>query len=62
MTGGIGMKSETFRFQLGRFSCLAIMDDAPRYPIGMFLTNLAREQYEPLLRQRGQDAQEIDLP
>jgi glyoxylase-like metal-dependent hydrolase (beta-lactamase superfamily II) len=56
------MKFETFRFQLGSFSCLAIMDDAPRYPIGMFLTNLAKEQYEPLLRQRGQDTQEIDLP
>jgi glyoxylase-like metal-dependent hydrolase (beta-lactamase superfamily II) len=28
----------------------------------MFLTNLAKEQYEPLLRQRGQDAQEINLP
>jgi hypothetical protein len=48
--------------QMGSFSCLAIMDDAPRYPIGMFLTNLARELYEPLLRQRGQDAQEIVLP
>jgi glyoxylase-like metal-dependent hydrolase (beta-lactamase superfamily II) len=56
------MKTETFRFQLGSFSCLAIKDDAPRYPIGMFLTNLAREQYEPLLRQRGQDPQGIDLP
>jgi hypothetical protein len=56
------MKSETYRFQLGSFSCLAIMDDRPRYPIGMFLTNLPREQYEPLLRQRGQDEKEIDLP
>ena len=28
----------------------------------MFLTNLARELYEPLLRQRGQDAHEIVLP
>ncbi len=56
------MRSETFRFQLGSFSCLAIMDDAVRYPIGMFLTNLAREKYEPLLRQRGQSTQEIDLP
>ena len=56
------MRPETFRFQLGSFSCLAIMDDAVRYPIGMFLTNLAREKYEPLLRQRGQSTQEIDLP
>jgi glyoxylase-like metal-dependent hydrolase (beta-lactamase superfamily II) len=56
------MKAETFRFQLGSFSCLALMDDAPRYPVGMFLTNLAREQYEPMLRQRGQDPREINLP
>jgi glyoxylase-like metal-dependent hydrolase (beta-lactamase superfamily II) len=56
------MNSNTFRFQVGSFACLAIMDDRPRYPIGMFLTNLPRDQYEPLLRQRGQDVQEIDLP
>lgn len=56
------MQVETFRFQLGTFSCLVLMDNAPRYPLGMFLTNLAKEQYEPLLRQRGQDPQEIDLP
>jgi glyoxylase-like metal-dependent hydrolase (beta-lactamase superfamily II) len=56
------MKCETYRFQLGRFSCLAIQDDAPPYPIGMFLTNLAKEHYEPWLRQRGEDSQEIELP
>ena len=56
------MKSETFRFQVGNFSCIAIMDDRPRYPVGMFLTNLPKEQYEPLLRQRGEDTEEIDLP
>ena len=54
--------SETFRFTLGTFSCLAIQDDAVRYPIGMFLTNLAKDLYEPLLRERGQDTQEIELP
>ena len=56
------MKDETFRFQVGSFSCIAIKDFALRYPIGMFLTNLPREQYEPLLRQRGQDTQEVDVP
>jgi glyoxylase-like metal-dependent hydrolase (beta-lactamase superfamily II) len=56
------MKSETFRFQVGGFSCIAIQDDAPLYPIGMFLTNLAREQYEPGLLQRGEDPQNVELP
>jgi glyoxylase-like metal-dependent hydrolase (beta-lactamase superfamily II) len=56
------MKSETFRFQVGSFSCIAIRDAAPRYPIGMFLTNLAKERYEPELLQRGEDPQHIELP
>ena len=56
------MKSETFRFQLGSFSCIAIKDDAPRYPIGMFLTNLAKERYEPRLLKRGEDPQQIEIP
>src|SRR5436853_3986611 len=56
------MKSETFRFQVGNFSCTAFQDDAPRYPIAMFLTNLAKERYEPALLQLGEDPQHIDLP
>ena len=56
------MKSETFRFQLGSFSCIAIKDDAQCYPIGMFLTNLAKERYQPGLLQRGEDPQQIELP
>ena len=56
------MKTETFRFQVGSFSCIAIKDDAPRYPLGMFLTNLAKERYEPGLLQRGEDPEYIDLP
>src|SRR5215472_14477337 len=56
------MKSETFRFQLGSFSCTAIQDDAPIYPIGMFLTNVAQERYESQLLERGEDAQSTELP
>ena len=56
------MKSETFRFRVGSISCIVIQDDAPRYPIGMFLTNLAKERYEPGLLQQGEDPQYIDLP
>ena len=56
------MNPETFHFHVGGFSCIAIRDTANRYPLGMFLTNLAKEQYEPLLRQRGENLEEIDLP
>ena len=56
------MKSEIFRFQVGSFSCIAIQDDAPIYPIGMFLTNVAKEQYEPQLLERGEDAQYTEIP
>jgi glyoxylase-like metal-dependent hydrolase (beta-lactamase superfamily II) len=56
------MKSETFRFQVGSFSCIAIQDAAPPYPIGMFLTNVAKERYEPGLLQRGEDPQHIEIP
>jgi glyoxylase-like metal-dependent hydrolase (beta-lactamase superfamily II) len=56
------MKFETFRFRVGSFSCIAIQDDAPLYPIGMFLTNVAKEQYEPVLLERGEDPQHVELP
>ena len=56
------MKFETYRFQIGRFSCVAIQDAAPPYPIGMFLTNIAKERYEPRLRERGEDLEQVELP
>jgi glyoxylase-like metal-dependent hydrolase (beta-lactamase superfamily II) len=56
------MQSETFRFQVGSLSCIAIQDDAPRYPIGMFLTNLPKEQYQPGLLQRGDDPEYVEIP
>jgi glyoxylase-like metal-dependent hydrolase (beta-lactamase superfamily II) len=56
------MKFESYRFQIGHFSCVAIQDAAPPYPIGMFLTNIAKEQYEPWLRERGEDLEQAELP
>jgi glyoxylase-like metal-dependent hydrolase (beta-lactamase superfamily II) len=56
------MHSETFRFQVGDFECMAIQDGLARYPAGMFFTNLQKEQYEPALCQRGQSAEEMTLP
>jgi hypothetical protein len=49
------MNSETFRFPLGSIFCMAIKDASAPYPVAMFLTNLAKEQYEPELLQRGED-------
>ena len=56
------MSFEAYRFQVGRFSCTAIRDAAPFYPIAIFLTNLTKEQYEPWLRQRGEDLEHVALP
>ena len=56
------MNPGTYRFQLGRFGCIAILDDLPRYPIDMFLTNLSKATYAPLLAARGEDVDFVDLP
>jgi len=53
---------ETVRFEVGRFSCLALKDGGARYPVAMFLTNIDRERYEPWLRERGQDPECVDVP
>jgi glyoxylase-like metal-dependent hydrolase (beta-lactamase superfamily II) len=51
-----------FRFNVGHLSCLAINDGGARYPVAMFLTNLAKEQYDPWLRSRGEDPEYVALP
>lgn len=56
------MNTNTFRFQLGAFSCIAIKDGHARYPIGMFLTNLPKDRYVSELIQRGEDPVYCDLP
>jgi glyoxylase-like metal-dependent hydrolase (beta-lactamase superfamily II) len=54
--------SEAYRFAVGTSSCLAIRDSVVPYPIAMFLTNLSKGQYEPLLRERGQNTEDVELP
>jgi glyoxylase-like metal-dependent hydrolase (beta-lactamase superfamily II) len=56
------VNSNSFHFQVGDFACTAILDGMARYPAGMFFTNLRKEEYEPLLRQRGQVSEEIEVP
>jgi glyoxylase-like metal-dependent hydrolase (beta-lactamase superfamily II) len=56
------MGSETFRFDVGSFACTAILDGTFRYPPGLFFANVPKEQYEPRLRQPGQDLETIEVP
>src|SRR5205814_6131976 len=56
------LRSDIYRFTIGRFSCLAIRDASRRYPLGMFLLNLPRDRYEEAMRRRGEDPDTIDLP
>jgi glyoxylase-like metal-dependent hydrolase (beta-lactamase superfamily II) len=56
------MGTETFRFQVGGFSCMTIRDNVFRYPSAMFFTNVPPQTYQPLLGERGEDPEQLDLP
>src|SRR2546430_1065780 len=56
------MGPENVRFDVGNFKCIAMLDGTFRYPAAMFFTNVPKEQYETLLRQCGQSAEEIEIP
>jgi glyoxylase-like metal-dependent hydrolase (beta-lactamase superfamily II) len=56
------MNSQTFRFQLGQFSCLSILDCTSSYPAELFFSNVPRERLEILLRGYNQDSQQIEIP
>ena len=56
------MNSQTFRFQLGQFSCLSILDCTSSYPAELFFSNVPRERLEILLREYNQDSQQIEIP
>jgi glyoxylase-like metal-dependent hydrolase (beta-lactamase superfamily II) len=54
--------ADTFHFQIGRFSCLAIRDATLSYPIRLFLLNLPPERYEPWLATRGASLDTFEPP
>ena len=56
------MAPEIFRFQLGQFSCLSILDCRSPYPSELFFSGMPREQVEILLRRYAQDLQQIEIP
>lgn len=41
---------------------MLIRDAAPRYLLETLLTNLPKQAYQPVLRQRGENPDEVDLP
>jgi glyoxylase-like metal-dependent hydrolase (beta-lactamase superfamily II) len=54
------MNSETFRFQVGQFSCLSILDCKASYPPEVFFANMPKEQLQPQLRKYGNSDQAFE--
>jgi glyoxylase-like metal-dependent hydrolase (beta-lactamase superfamily II) len=54
--------ADSFRFRIGRFSCLAIRDATLSYPIRLFLLNVPPERYEPWLAARGASVDTFEPP
>ena len=48
------MDETSYRFQLGDFECVAVLDGTKDYPLKNFFANVPLAQAEEALRQRGQ--------
>jgi glyoxylase-like metal-dependent hydrolase (beta-lactamase superfamily II) len=55
------MNSETFRFILGRFSCISILDCKFRYNPQLFFSNVSQEVIEPRLAKYDANLQEVEM-
>ena len=56
------MESETHRFKLGAFDCLAVSDGTFAYPAGLFFANARKDDFEQLLRERHLPLDQITTP
>ena len=56
------MDAGIFRFQIGTFSCLALLDGTFQYPPSLFFANVPPDVYEPRLRESGQSATALEVP
>ena len=56
------MNSETFRFKVGRFDCVAISDGAFNYPLESMFANVAKQQVVEVLRQHNLPTDRITTP
>jgi glyoxylase-like metal-dependent hydrolase (beta-lactamase superfamily II) len=56
------MKSNSYRFMVGKFTCYALRDGLYHYPPELFFANVERETLEGALRQRGLPTDRIGTP
>ena len=56
------MNSETFRFKVGRFDCVAISDGAFNYPLESMFANVPKDQVVEVLRQHNLPTDRITTP
>jgi glyoxylase-like metal-dependent hydrolase (beta-lactamase superfamily II) len=54
------LSSNVFRFKVGEFACLAILDDRCSYPPEIFFSNVPRDRLRPLLAGYGKD-EEVEM-
>ena len=56
------MNSETYRFKLGHFECICLMDGSVNYPLGHLFANVPKAQVEEALRGRNLPIDYITTP
>jgi glyoxylase-like metal-dependent hydrolase (beta-lactamase superfamily II) len=56
------METETHRFKLGAFDCLAVSDGTFAYPAELFFANARKQDYERELRERQVPLDQITTP
>jgi glyoxylase-like metal-dependent hydrolase (beta-lactamase superfamily II) len=56
------MDADIFRFQVGTFSCVAVLDGTFQYPPSLFFANVPPDVYQPRLREDGQSATAMEVP
>ncbi len=56
------MGADIFRFHVGDFRCVAILDGTFRYPPSLFFANVPKEVYEPRLSEHAEPVASIEVP
>ena len=56
------MDTETYRFKIGAFHCLAVSDGTFVYPPAMVFVNARKEDYEGALGERQLPLDEVETP
>ncbi len=56
------MNTESFRFKVGVFECIAVSDGGFTYPAGWFFAGVPQERYEQVLRENNLPPEQITTP